>query len=321
MGTLLIFLINASIFSLGGIGEDNSIFKDPFLGIRGKAQIEIALRPEINILNKGSDFRGLFWTNPFTLSLTIPIAKGFIFGVGNQTRFTQSFDIYFSEDNLDMHLKGKGGIEEVYVNLNNDFGVGEVALRGSYLLGNASEIWHYYIANYYLVDSFLYRYEGKIFCAGLKLRAKELFNIHLFCEGFGDVVMERQNSDTTIDLPTRVSLGIVPRQKILGGTLALSLERSFWPDDNQVNAFRSPYRFKLGISKEKFGVSYFFNPWYLEDITEHGIDILLVTPIRRVGALTFELGLSLKNKGSLRELRISPEMKLVLTELFARRKK
>lgn len=321
MGTLLIFLIDASIFSLGGIGEDNSIFRDPFLGVKGKAKIELALRPEFNILIEDSDFRGLVWTNPFTLSLAIPITKGFIFGTGNLTRFTQSFDIFFSEDDLDMHLQGKGGIEEIYLSLNNDFGLGEIALRGSYLFGNVSETWHYYVSNYYLVDSFLYKYEGKIFSAGLKLRAEELFDVSLFGEAFGSVAMERQDSDTMIDLPARVSFGITPQKKFMGGKLTLFLEHSFWPDDNQINEFQSPYRFKLGFSRERFAVSYFYNPWYLQNIAEHGIDVSLAIPMKRIGALTFDLGLSLKNKGALRELRISPEIKLILTELFARRRK
>jgi hypothetical protein len=297
VGALLIFLINASIFALGGIGEDNSIFRYPFLGVKGKARIELALRPEFNILSEDSDFRGLVWTNPFTLKLAIPITKGFIFGAGNLTRFNQSFDIFFSEDE------------------------GEAALRGSYLFGNASEIWHYYVSNYYLVDSFLYKYEGKIFSAGLKLRARELFDVSLFGEAFGSIVMERQDSDTMIDLPARVSFGITPQKKLMGGRLTLFLEHSFWQDDNEINEFRSPYRFKLGFSRERFAVSYFYNPWYLQNIAEHGIDVSLAIPMKRIGTLTFDLGLSLKNKGVLRELRISPEIKLILTELFARRRK
>ena len=321
MGTLLIFLINASIFALGGIGEDNSIFRDPFLGVKGKARIELALRPEFNILSEDSDFRGLVWTNPFTLRLAIPITRGFGFGAGNLTRFNQSFDIFFSEDDLDMHLQGKGGIEEIYLNLNNDFGLGEVALRGSYLFGNASETWHYYVSNYYMVDSFLYKYEGKIFSAGLKMRARELFDVSLFGEAFGSIAMKRQDSDTMIDLPARVLFGITPQKKLMGGKLTLFLEHSFWPDDNQINEFRSPYRFKLGFSRERFAVSYFYNPWYLQNIAEHGIDVSLAIPMKRIGAITFDLGLSLKNKGSLKELRISPEIKLILTEFFARRRK
>jgi hypothetical protein len=321
MAILLIYLTAASIFSLEGIGEDDCIFKDPFLELKDKAYIEVTLRPEFSILNKDGDFRGLFWTNPFYLKFAVPVTKGFIFGIGNQTRFTQSFDLYFNEDNLNIHLDGKGGIEEIYLNLNNDFGLGEIALRGSYLLGNASEIWNYYIGNFYLVDSFDYKYEGKIFSAGLKLRAKGLFDISAFYEGFGDVTMEGEDSDSTIDLPDRVSLSIVPKAKVLGGFLAITVERSFWPDNGQSNVYRSPYRFKLALVKERFSVDYFLNPWYLNDITEHGIDISLSIPIRRVGSLIFDLGCSMKNKESLREFRISPEVKLVLTELFVRRRK
>ncbi len=321
MAILLIYLTAASMFSLDGIGEDNCIFKGPFLGLQNKAHIEVALRPEFSILNKNGDFRGLFWTNPFNLKFAVPITRGFIFGIGNQTRFTQSFDLYFNEDNLNIHLDGKGGIEQVYVNLNNDFGVGEIALRGSYLLGNASEIWNYHIGNFYLVDTFNYKYEGKIFSAGLKLRAKKLFDISAFYEGFGDVVMESEDADSTIDLPDRVSLTVIPNIKVIGGLLALTVEHSFWPGIEQSTAYRSPYRFKIGLIKERFSFDYFLNPWYLNDVTEHGIDVSLAVPIRKIGSLTFDLGCSIKNKESLREFRISPEVKLVLTELFVRRRK
>lgn len=321
MGILLICLTAASMFSLEGIGEDNSIFKDPFFGIKNKAHIEISLRPEFSILNSGSEFRGLFWTNPFTLRLFVPLTRGFIFGIGNQTRFTQTFDMYFENENLDIHLDGKGGIEEVYLNLNNNFGFGEIALRGSYLLGNASEIWHYYIGNSYLVDSFSYKYEGKIFSAGFKLKARKLFDIAVFYEGFGDIVMESEGSDSTIDLPDRVGLSILPKVEVLGGFLALNLERSYWADNEQTGEYRSPYRFRLGLIKERVSFYYYLNPWYLGNITEHGIDMSLIIPIRRIGALSLDLGCSLKNKESLREFRISPEVKLILSELFVKRRK
>jgi len=320
MAILLIFLISASMFSLDGIGEDNSIFKDPFLGLKDKATIEITLRPEFNILNKGSDYRGLFWTNPFNLNFAVPITKGFIFGIGNQTRFTQSFNLYFDQDNLNIYLDSKGGIEEIYLNLNNDFGYGEIALRGSYLLGNTTEIWNYHIGNFYLVDSFRYQYEGKIFSGGLKLRAKNLFDIAAFYEGLGDITMQDGDSDSMIDLPDRISLSIVPKVKVMGGFLALTIEHSFW-HENEQTGYQSPYRFKLALVKERFAVDYFYNPWYLNDITEHGLDISLSIPIRRIGALTFDLGCSMKNKESLREFRISPEVRLVLTELFVKRRK
>ena len=321
MSIAVFYLLTASMFSLEGIGEDNSIFKDPFLGLKNKAHIEVKLCPEISILNSGGDFRGLFWTNPFHLKFAVPVTRGFILGIGNQTRFAQTFDLYYSEENLDIHLDGRGGIEEIYINLNNDFGLGEIALRGSYLLGNASEIWEYDIGNFYLIDSFNYKYEGKIFCVGFKLRAKSLFDISAFYEGYGDIDMETADSDSSIDLPDRVSLSLQPKAKFFNGFFTLTIEHSMWPETEQSDIYRSPYRFKLGFSKERFSFDYFFNPWYLKDVTEHGINISLAIPIRRLGALTFDIGCSMKNKETLREFSISPELKLVLSELFVKRHK
>jgi hypothetical protein len=319
MNIMIFYVIAASMFSLDGIGEDNGIFKDPFLNIESKARLEISLRPEFSILNEGSDYRGIFWTNPFHLKFAVPITHGFVFGAGNKTRFTQSFDLYYDQDDLTIHLDGKGGIEELFVNLNNDFGFGEIALQGSYLLGNASEIWDYSIGNSSLVDSFEYQYEGKIFGGGIKLRAKELFDISLSGEAFGDINMEHDDMDSLIDLPNRVSVTIMPKVKVLGGFLFLTAERSFWPDNGL--AYRSPYRLKTGLVKDRISVDYYFNPWYLDGISEHGMDLSISLPITRIGTLCLDLGGSFKYKGSLREFRISPDIKLVLSELFAKRRR
>ncbi len=308
----LVTIINASVFSIGGLGEDMSVFRVPFTYLDKRARLEFTLKPEFNILNKGSDFRGLFWTNPFNFDFAVPITKGFILGLGNCERFNQSFDLYFEEGNLNMHLTGEGGVEEVYASLSNDFQIGEIAFRGSYLFGNSSEVWNYYIGDYTLTDSFLYRYRGKVFSGGLRIKF-----ISVSYECFGDIEMEKQEADTTAKLPSRLSVGLTP--SIFNGKAELFFEHSFWRevDDN----YRSPYRFKIGFAKESYGVSYLFNPWYLEDIVEHRIVLSYNLPIQRLGLITFNLGCALKNKNELREITLLPEIRLTIQEIFARRRK
>ena len=311
MSLILVALINASIFSIGGIGQDISVFRTPFLDVFKSARIEFILKPEFNILNKGSDFRSKFSTNPFNLNLAVPVTKGFVFGLGNRERFSQSFDVYFDRDALEMHVEGEGGIEEIYVNLNNNFGIGEIAFRGSYLFGNATEIWNYYIGDYYNVDTFLYKYWGKIFCGGIRLKF-----VSVSYEFLGDIEWEKQNFDTTIDLPSRLAVGLHP--EIFGGKVDFLFEHAFWPGDNE--DYISPNRFKVSFIKERFAVGYRYNPWYLKDVNEHGLDFSLNIPIQRLGLITLNLGCSLRNKESLREINVSPEIKLTIHEIFARRR-
>jgi len=311
MNIILIALINASVFSIGGIGEDRSIFSVPFTVDPHNALIDFTLRPEFNILNKGSDIRSIFWTHPFYFSFSVPMTKGFVFGMGNLERFNQSFDVYFEEDELEMHVNSQGGVDEVYAQLSNSFGLGEVNLRGSYLFGNALEVWDYYIGDFSLTDSFLYRYRGKIFCGGVRVKF-----ISLAYEGLGTMEMEKADSDTTIDLPERLSIGFIP--EAFGGRVNILLEHSFWSGNND---FRSPTRFKIGFRKERVGFGYMFNPWYLKEITEHGVNFSLQIPIQQFGSIDLNLGCFLKYKGSLREICFSPEIKLTFRELFARRRK
>ncbi len=310
MNVVLIVLINASVFSIEGIGEDRGLFCMPFAVDPSSARIDFVLKPEFNVLNKGSDMRGLFWTHPFYFSLSVPITRGFVFGMGNLERFNQSFDVYYEEDELKMHVNSKGGVDEVYAQLGNSFGFGEVSLRGSYLFGNASEVWDYTVGGYSLADSFLYVYRGRIFCGGVRIKF-----ISLLYEGLGTVKMEKADADTTIDLPERLSIGFVP--EAFGGRVNVLLEHSFWSG----NDYRSPTRFKVGFRKERIGFAYMFNPWYLKEITEHGVSLSFQIPIQRLGSIDLNVGCFLKYKGSLREFSFSPEFKLTFKELFARRRK
>jgi hypothetical protein len=312
MGLILLAIINASVFSIGGLGEDLSVFSSSFTDVYELARIDFSLKPEFNVLNKDGDFRAIFWSNPFNFSITAPVTKGFIVGCGNLERFNQSFDVYYEHDELNMHVNGEGGIEEFYVNLSNNFKVGEIALRGSYLFGNASEVWNYTIGDYYLVDSFQYKYHGKIFCGGLRIKF-----VSVFFETFGDIIMEKQDSDTTIDLPQRLSISLNP--EIFKGKVNVIYEHSFWSDT--YGDYRSPHRFRISFQKQRLGVGYMYNPWYLKNITEHGLDFSFDIPIHRLGSITLNLCCALRNKDSLREIKFLPEIKLTLKEIFARRRR
>lgn len=311
ISAVLLAVVNASIFSLGGVGEDVSIFREPFFPTTRLAQIEFTMQPEFNILTEDSDFRGLFRTNPFNFRIAVPVVKGIIFGVGNCERFSQSFDIYSQRSSLELHVMGDGGVEEAYLDVGWHFGIGQVALRGSYLFGNACEVWNYYIGDYSIADTFLYKYSGRIFCGGIKI--KPLF---LSYEAGGELVMEDTDRDTTIGLAERLLVG-VSSPPIADIRITAAFEHSFWDGDDHT----SPNRFKLTFAKKVYAFDYYFNPWYLEGVTEHGFSFLLKLPIHRVGLITFDLKTSLRKKGSLKEIKFIPEIKLSIRELFAKRKK
>lgn len=308
---LIIALIGASVFSLNGLGEDMSVFRMPFTGIGSNTVISFHLKPEFTILNQGSDYRGIFWTHPFQFSLTAPIGKGFAVGFGNLERFDQSFDVYYQEDALDIYLEGAGGIDELYGTVANVFPAGEIVIRGSYLFGNATEIWQYSMGGYQLVDTFDYSYRGKAVCIGLRVKFISA------CYEIGDVTVERPSTDTSLTLPQRLSLGVTP--EIFGGRASLVFERAFWPGDSD---HADCNRVKLGFHKKRIGVSYQFNPWYMGDITEHGVVFDYQVPLMRgAGSVSLQLGCMLRHKDDLNEFSISPGIHLTLRELFARRRK
>jgi hypothetical protein len=310
---LAIVLIGASVFSLNGLGEDMSVFRMPFTGIGTNTEISFLLKPELTILNQGSDLRGILWTHPFQFKLTAPVGKGFAVGFGNLERFDQSFDVYYQEDALDIYLDGDGGIDELYGTVANVFPAGEIVIRGSYLFGNATEIWQYTMGGYQLVDTFDYSYRGRAVCIGLRVKfVSASFEI-------GDVTVEKPSVDTsfTVTLPQRVSLGLTPG--IFGGQANLVLERAFWPEDRD---HTDCTRVKLGFHRKRIGASYHFNPWYMGDITEHGVTFDYQIPLMRgAGSISLQLGCILRHKDDLNEFSISPGIHLTIRELFARRRK
>jgi hypothetical protein len=309
---LLAFLMNASVFSIGGIGEDLSAFRVPFLRRDNITRIGFAINPEYTLLNQSGDYRGVFWTNPLKFSLSVPVTHGFSVMVGNLERYNQCFDVYLQDSALQVHALGEGGIEELYAGLNKRLGPFDLILTGSFLFGNAWEIWTYNIGAYSIVDTFFYRYRGQIFSIGLK---HNMFSV--FCEGLGQVRMIHLPEEDTamIDLPQRLSVGLYHR--IGDWPLGIVYEHSFWQD----NLYNSPNRFKLMASRNALGLAYYFNPWYLDDVSEHAIEVDFAMPLRNVGVINVKMGFALRSKDGLREFKFVPKLTFVLNEIFARKRK
>jgi hypothetical protein len=311
LSILMAFLVNASIFSINGIGEDLSVFRTSFIEKTEIGQVGFTLNPEYTLLNEDGDFRGVFWTNPLKLFLSAPLISGFSIMVGNLERFSQSYDIYLEDSSLQVHALGEGGIEEVYAGINKKLGTFDIVATGSYLFGNAWEIWTYSIGGYTLVDTFSYRYRGRIFNFGLR---HNLFSIAY--EGLGRTRMSETEGDTvTIDLPQRLSIGCFPRAGKWG--LGVMYEHSFWSDE----MYTSPNRFRVSAKRGAVGFAYYYNPWYINDVTEHGLDFGFQIPLRNVGSAQIRMTCALRQKDGLREFKFAPSLNFVLNELFARRRK
>lgn len=313
-------LTSASVFSLGGLGEDQSVFRDDFVSRLNNAQIGFALRPEFEILNENTDIRGLFWTNPFIFNLKVPVTGTIIASVGNHERFNQAFDMYLENEQLNVHLVSEGGIEEAYGQINNRIGttgesgtpVAEIYFRGSYLFGGTRELWTYTIGDYSITDTFAYKYLGCTFAGGVSVSI-------LSCafEGLGFLDMDMNSGDTALskDMPERLSVGLHPN--INEYQVDLVYEHSFWSDSN----YRSVNRFQAGINKNNVGFAYAYNPWYIQDVTEHRLALNGRYGFKGLGFGELTVSAALRNKNSLREILIVPELKFVIEEIFARRKK
>ncbi len=305
MMIVLSFLICASAFSISGIGEDMSVFSMPFNDIDTRTRIQFTFLPEFSVMREHGDFRSTFWTYRFRFYMAGPITQWLVLDAGNTERFDQSFDVYYEQDELALHVKAQGAVEEVYAGAGLRFNDIDLALRGSYLFGTAQELWNYSVGDYVIADTFMYQYRGKIFTVGARYR-------FLSCayEFLGDYTVE--NIDTLIELPSRLSVGLY--HQFLGGDFELIAERSFWQE-----TYRSPTRFKLAYSKDRIGIAYLYNPWYIEGVSEHGLDVSYALPIYRLGTITFELCSALRSKNSLREVKISPRLVFTFDELFTSR--
>lgn len=304
-------IIHASAFSLTGLGEDCSVFDQPLVEIKRTAELSLLLRPEFSLLNEELKIRSLFWTNPFDFRLTIPIGRNFQFSAGNQERFNQDYDLYYEEDALTMHLKGIGNIEEINATMQVARGPGRAAFRAGYLFGNALEVWDYFIGDFSLVDSFNYQYHGYTFSGALQYGPASVG-----FEGFGKVDVTKPSSDTTFNLPMKISFKAVP--KLVNFNTMLMVEASLWDDKD---TYRSPLRFRVGLGKGPYSISYSYNPWYIKNVNEHGLNAHWRLPVSRAGVIDFGLKLAMRSKGEFREFCISPQFRLEVNEFFARRRK
>lgn len=308
---LLACTIAGSVFSIGGLGEDLSVFRTPFVPNDNIARIGFTLNPEYAVLNESSDLRGVFWTNPFQLSFSVPVSHGLRVMVGNLERYNQCFDVYLEDSVLQVHAIGEGGVEELFAGISKNLGPFDLALTGSYLFGSAWEIWTYRISAYSLVDTFFYDHRGQIFAIGLN---HSLFS--LLYEGFGSVRMIRVDQDTTtVDLPQRMSVGVHPR--VGDWSLGVVYERSWWKDGQ----YATSNRFKVQAGRDLLGFAYYYNPWYLDGVSEHGLECRYSLPLRNAGVLHVKMGLAMRSRDDLREFRVAPQLSLVLNEIFARRRK
>jgi len=304
----LIFLFSASVFSVGGLGEDMSVFRLPFYGAQNQAQLQFEISPEFEVVAKDGAVRNRYWTNPFVLNLRIPVSDRVLLSAGNAERFDQSSDIYLERDILKMHLLAEGGIEEFRLQVNTNLPIAELFCAGSYLFGSSREIWEYEIGDYFTVDTFNYEYYGSVFSAGLRYRF-----LAVACEGLGRIKMFRADGDSAIDIPQRLTFGFTP---VLGEyKVKLIFEHSFW------NGYESPSRLHLGLGRGGYQITYKFNPWYYNGIQEHGLTAGRVIPLKKFGFIGFDLQVSYRSRAGLSEFKIVPELKLTLEEIFSRRKR
>lgn len=305
---IILFLTTASVFSVGAMGEDMSVFRMPFYGIQNQAQIQFVINPEFNIVTENGDFRGRYWTNPFVLNLQIPLNDRLLLSAGNAERFDQSSDIYMERDQLRMHLVADGGVEEFRVQVNANLPIAEFFGSGSYLFGTARESWEFEIGDYASVDTFNYEYYGTVFSAGFRYRFAALAY-----EGLGRLTMSRSAGDTSFDLPQRLTIGLTP---VLGDyKLKFMFEHSFW------NGHASPNRFQLGFARGGYQITYSFNPWYYNNVTEHGLAVGRVLPLKNIGFIGFDLQTMYRSRDGLIEFKVIPQLKLTLEEIFSRRRK
>ncbi len=306
---IAILLFRASVFSLDGLGEDRSVFEQPLIDIENTARISLLLRPEFSLLNEGMEFRSIFWTNPFNFRLSVPVSPDLKISIGNQERFNQDFDLYYREGDLTMHTRGAGSIDEVNGTVQVSSGSLCGSLRAGYLWGNAREIWNYYVGGYSLVDTFNYKYQGYVFSGCFQYEFLSLAG-----EGLGRIQMAKSSVDTTFDLPRRLTLRAAPR--FLDGNAIVILEKTIWDAP-----FLSPLRFRIGFGKESYQFTYSYNPWYLEGISEHGVDLRQRIAVSKSGVIDLQFGIALRNRGELREFCVTPQIRLEVNEFFTRRKR
>lgn len=311
MSLMIILLTSASLFSIDGVGQDMSVFQNPYLYIGKYARIEFLVRPEWTLLRKDSDIRSIFWSNPFHFFLTAPVYKGFAIGLGNRERYNQNFDVFLESDDLQLHVMSRGGVEEVFGTLGYGTKFGEFVVQGSYLFGNSFETWDYLIQSYNLVDTFTYSYTGHIFCAGVYTKY-----LSLYYETLGSLDMSKPSTDTSYTLPQRIGVDVHAMMK--GARISAGYEYSWW--ESQYD-FKNVHRFQIQFDQKKYSIGYSYKPWYLERVQEHGLDLSYKMPLPNLGTMRLHLELAFRETDKVQEFLIAPQIELSIRELFVKRRK
>jgi hypothetical protein len=311
MNFMILFLTSASLFSIDGLGQDMSAFQTPFMYIGKYTRIEFTVRPEWTLLRQGSDIRSVFWSNPFQFYITAPVYRGFAIAAGNRERFNQNFDVRRANDDLRLHVISRGGVEEVFGSVGYGLPLGEFVVQGSYLFGNTYETWDYTIGDYNLVDTFLYKYTGEVFSAGFTTKY-----VSCYFETFGTLDMTRPSMDTTFDLPQRFGIGV--HALVLGGHVSAGYEYSWWQEEY---GFQNPHRFSIAYDRDTYGFGYRFSPWYLERVSEHGVDLSYKVPLPYLGMMRLHLDCAVRQTDNVQEFMIAPQIELSIRELFVKRRK
>jgi len=311
MSVIIILLTSASLFSIDGLGQDMSVFQKPYLYIGKYARIEFVVRPEWTMLYTDGDVRSIFWSNPFHFFLTAPVYRGFGVGVGNQERYNQNVDVFLENDDLQLHMTSRGGVEEVFGTIGYRTKLGEIVIQGSYLFGKSSETWNYLIQNYNLVDTLLYSYTGHIFCTGIYSKY-----LYVYYETFGSLDMTKSSMDTSFTLPNRIGAGV--HTMFANGRISAGYEYSWWEPQYD---FKNVHRFQLEYDQKKYSIGYTYKPWYLERVQEHGLDVSYKVPLPNLGTMRVHLELAYRETDNVQEFLIAPQIELSIRELFARRRK
>lgn len=303
-----LLLITASVFNVHGLGQEQASFYQPFNGLLDKTRIEFAIRPEYTLIMQAGDSRGHFWFNPFRIGLRLPINQKFSISLANDERFNQAADVYLKNQDLNLHYQSQGGVEELRGHVHFHLPVAELCLGGSYFFGSSREIWTYEMANYAEADTFDYRYRGWTIRAGLTVGFASAAY-----EGLGHLTMTDADHDSTGDFPGRLTIGISP---VLGAwRLTAVFEHSRWPEENPIN------RFVIGAGRGRFNLLYWYNPWYVSEITEHGLCCRYQYPVKNMGTVRLSMNTIYRQHDAVKELDFVPELKMTFEEIFSRRKK
>lgn len=329
ISTLLIAVLlgfSASVFSTSRLGDDLGVFIDPLLEPATKSSVIFAVNPSYSLLYEKGSYRGLFWMKPFNFRLNINLPYHSLIGFAWRDRFDQNFDIYTSEVTSQSyqfrsHVRSDGGISEANITLSKVWA--EFLSTGfaySALFGSNQELWEFTIINsgYTVADTITYSYSGELLSGGIGLITKRI-RMHLYGESGSKVTIKYEAENVTHNRTDRLPVRLGTSLNALLGQVGLNLqiERSFWPQAE----FNDPWRFSLGLFRNRNGLRYSFNPLYVKGVVEHNLSLMRSIPITKLGYLSINAGLSVKNRNNLYEITLNPSLQLSFEEIFGLRKK